>query len=131
MRTAMVERVPRALTGFDEVKNSRSSDFSVALRWFLRSSELRYGSSGSSGRTPGRIPQRSQAQSRKSTSGRGRPYLRGLSGPEVSVVDQRGRLAIRKVPQSTSEVVAGRRTVFINDRMNDIIIIERYLNFLR
>ena len=68
MRTAMVERVPRALTGFDEVKNSRSSDFSVALRWFLRSSELRYGSSGSSGRTPGRIPQRSQAQSRKSTS---------------------------------------------------------------
>ena len=97
MRTAMVERVPRALTGFDEVKNSRSSDFSVALRWFLRSSELRYGSSGSSGRTPGRIPQRSQAQSRK----------------------------------STSEVVAGRRAVFINDRMNDIIIIERYLNFLR
>ena len=65
MRTAMVERVPRALTGFDEVKNSRSSDFSVALRWFLRSSELRYGSSG---RMPGRIPQRSQAQSRKSTS---------------------------------------------------------------
>ena len=61
MRTAMVRRVPRALTGFDEVKNSRSSDFSVALRWFLRSSELRYGSSG-------RIPQRSQAQSRKSTS---------------------------------------------------------------
>ena len=55
MRTAMVRRVPRALTGFDEVKNSRSS-------------ELRYGSSGSSGRTPGRIPQRSQAQSRKSTS---------------------------------------------------------------
>ena len=68
MRTAMVRRVPRALTGFDEVKNSRSSDFSVALRWFLRSSELRYGSSGSSGRMPGRIPQRSQAQSRKSTS---------------------------------------------------------------
>ena len=52
MRTAMVRRVPRALTGFDEVKNSRSS-------------ELRYGSSG---RMPGRIPQRSQVQSRKSTS---------------------------------------------------------------
>ena len=65
MRTAMVERVPRALTRDDEFKNSRSSDFSVALRWFLRSSELRYGSSG---RMPGRIPQRSQAQSRKSTS---------------------------------------------------------------
>ena len=44
------------------------------------------------------------------------------------MVDQRGRLAIR---ESTSEVVAGRRAVFINDRMNDIIIIERYLNFLR
>ena len=116
MRTAMVRRVPRALTGFDEVKNSRSSDFSVALRWFLRSSELRYGSSGSSGRMPGRIPQRSQAQSRKSTSEVERPYLRGLSGPRS---------------QSTSEVVAGRRAVFINDRMNDIIIIERYLNFLR
>ena len=118
MRTAMVERVPRALTGFDEVKNSRSSDFSVALRWFLRSSELRYGSSGSSGRTPGRIPQRSQAQSRKSTS-------------EVEEVDHTSEVSVVQRSQSTSEVVAGRRAVFINDRMNDIIIIERYLNFLR
>ena len=96
MRTAMVERVPRALTGFDEVKNSRSSDFSVALRWFLRSSELRYGSSGSSGRTPERIPQRSQApgrvpqRSKRSTIPQRSQWSRGLSGRSTrSISDQR------------------------------------------
>ena len=35
MRTAMVERVPRALTGFDEVK------IQGALRWFLMEECLR------------------------------------------------------------------------------------------
>ena len=103
MRTAMVRRVPRALTGFDEVKNSRSSDFSVALRWFRKNA----------------WKNTSEVSSTKQEE-----YLRGLSG-----LSGRGL----RVPQR-SWLVRGRswrRAVFINDRMNGIIIIEKYLYFLR